>query len=91
MSQDRYDAVDDLAMREVQKAIVDTVLPFTERIPSWLIVLALARVLRAVLRKAPTKQERLELMEPVVAYIQGRTQQPGAGKSQLLWTPDRAN
>lgn len=88
MSQERYDEGDDRAMREVQKAIVDAILPHKDRVPSWLICLALARVLRVILRKAP-KPTQGTLLPTLFAYLRGDTQQPG--DSPLLWTPDRAN
>lgn len=84
MSHTHYDEADDRQMRGVQKAIVDAVLPFTASTPSWLICLALTRVLRAVLRKAP-KKNRDELLPTLFAYIRGDTQAPD--DKGLIWTP----
>jgi len=84
MSENQYDEADDRQMRVVQKALVDALIPFKDNTPSWLICLALARVLRVVLRKAP-KTRREGLLPTLFAYLRGDTQAPGNG---LIWTPD---
>lgn len=86
MSEQHYDEADDRAMRQVQSAIVQGIVPFSKLVPSWLIALALARCLRVVLRKAPPETQKA-LIPTLVAYLEGRTQPPAAGKSSLLWTP----
>ena len=85
MGMDRYDEADDRQMRVVQKALVDALMPFTANTPSWLICLALTRVLRVVLRKAP-KDRRNELLPTLFAYLRGDTQAPA--EKGLIWTPD---
>jgi len=87
MSEERYEESDDRTMRQVQGAIVQAIVPFTTLVPSWLIALALARCLRVVLRKAP-ELTKAQLYPVLFAYLEGRTQPPGAGRSGLLWTPD---
>ena len=84
MGTNRYDEADDRQMRAAQKALVDALMPFTASTPSWLLCLALTRVLRVLLRKA-TKKQRDELLPTLFAYLRGDTQAP-ADKG-LIWTP----
>lgn len=89
MSEEKFDSADAEAMGRVQSGLVRAILPFQATVPTWLIALALARVLRVIIRKAP-KQRQRELLPQITGYLEGRTTQPGAGEG-LIWTPDRAN
>lgn len=74
------------AMKEVERAIVQTVLPFRERMPPELVTLALARCCRTVLRLTNPNDQK-ELLPVVIAFLEGKVNAPGT--ESLLWTPDQ--
>lgn len=71
-------------MRRVGKAVVDVLVPFLQGgTHPLLVVIALTRCLRVMLRKA-SKADQEEIRATLFAYIEGRTQAPG---ESMLWTP----
>jgi hypothetical protein len=89
MSTEGYDDADDRRMREAQSAIVAALLPFTDNTPSWLLCLAVARVLRVLIRKAPTTMQK-DILQTLGAYLRGNLEPPAGASSadSLLWTPN---
>ncbi len=73
------------AMKAVEKAIVQTVIPYREKMPPELVALSLLRCCRTVLRLCNKNQQK-ELLPVMVAFLEGKVSPPG-GES-ILWTPD---
>lgn len=62
-------------MRAVQKEVVLALMPFKERTEAALVVFALIRAARVMLRLYPKKAQR-ELLEAVIPYLEGKTTMP---------------
>lgn len=76
-------------MGEAQRLITQALLPLLDNgVHPLILVFALARALRVILRKAP-KHEQAEVRPVLFAYIAGSTQQPAGGST--LWTPNQTN
>lgn len=73
-------------MGEAQRVVTRALLPLLESgVHPLILVFALTRALRVILRKAPAN-DQAEVRPILFAYIEGRTQQPAGGSA--LWTPD---
>lgn len=73
-------------MKRFEGAFVQWVLPWRESTRPGIVAIALARCLRTVLRLCPPQEQR-ELLPHLVAFIEGKTQEPG--DPSLIWTPDQ--
>lgn len=80
----RFKKVDEEQMNAVGKAIVAACVPFLQNGTNpMLVLLALIRCARVVLRKT-SREDQKEILPVLNAYLEGRTQPPGSG---MLWTP----
>jgi hypothetical protein len=78
---------DSVAMKEVEKAIINAVIPFRERhMPAWLVAIALMRCTRTVFRLV-RKNDQKELKPVMIAFFEGKVNPPG--EPGLIWTPDQ--
>lgn len=59
------------AVKIVERAVTQLLLPFRDRFPPSVLAIALARSLRVVIRMAPAG-ERKALLDAVVPYVEGR-------------------
>lgn len=67
---------DDAAqMRRVQRAIIQAVLPFKANTEAALVVFALARCARTMLRLYPEKTQKW-MRTLLIAFLEGKTEQP---------------
>jgi hypothetical protein len=73
------------AMKEVERELVKTALPFRERMPPALVAMALLRMTRTVLRLCNPNDQK-ELLPIFVAFLEGKINPPDSGS--FLWTPD---
>lgn len=79
---DNYRAEEFHEMKRIEKALVRALMPFAQSTDPLLGVLALARVMRAMLRKAPAPAQKQ--LQPVLrAYLEGRT----SLEAPILWQP----
>lgn len=69
-------------MKRIEKAVIRALMPFAGSSDPLLGVLALARILRTLLRKAPASAQK-QLVPVLVAYMKGQT----SPDSPILWTP----
>lgn len=77
-------------MGQAQAIIVQALLPMLHvGVHPLILVFALARALRVILRKT-SKREQAEVLPVLFAYMRGDTQQPATGGS-ALWTPEQSN
>lgn len=84
MSTEKWDDDDYRKMKEVEKVIIDAVLPLVQNINPLLALYAMIRCARVMLRKGDTNAQRMVL--PVIhAYLDGKMSAPGA--PSLLWMP----
>lgn len=74
------------AMSEVQAEVVKALMPFRARTESALVVFALIRCARVMMRLYPEKFQK-ELLAAVVPYLEGKDQPRQTGDHSLLWTP----
>ncbi len=72
-----FDDVNEAEMRKVQNAVVQTLLPFRERTEPAIVVFALIRCARVLLRLYSRKTQG-EILPAIVAYLEGKTTAPGA-------------
>jgi len=82
----RFRQEDADAMKEVERALVQLLLPFRARMPPAVVALALVRCARVVLRLAD-REDQDALLPVLVHYLQGRINPPGAGSILLTDTP----
>lgn len=75
------------AMRAVQSVLIAALLPFRAKTEAALVVFALVRCARVMLRLYPEKTQR-ELLTAIVPYLQGQASGP---RESILWTPERDN
>lgn len=84
MSLNKYDEADFAAMKTVERAIIDAVLPLVQNINPLLAFYAMLRCARVMLRKGEPDAQRA-ILPTAIAYLQGKTQPPN--ESPLLWLP----
>lgn len=70
-------------MKRVQGDVVRVLLPFREKTESALIVFALARIARTLLRLYPDDTRQV-LTRAVIAFLEGRTTSPDDPEAGLL-------
>lgn len=85
MAFEHYRPEDFEQMKAVERKLVDTLQPFTVNTPAALMVLTLIRCARLILRKCDRRDQK-DLLPVLVAFLEGRTRQPG--DPSLLWLPD---
>jgi len=73
-------------MKRFEGAFVQWVLPWRQSTRPGIVAIALARCCRTVLRLCP-REEQAELLPLLVAFLEGKTQEPG--DQSLIWTPDQ--
>lgn len=71
----KFDDADALAMKTVERLIIQTILPFRERIEAALVIFALARCARTLLRLYPESTQKW-ILQLVVAFLEGKTEMP---------------
>jgi len=82
---EQYRDIDFDQMKAIERELVAVLLPFRENTDPLLGVIALARVLRTMLRLGPDEAQQ-KLLPVLVAFIQGKTAPPGSGR---IWMPER--
>lgn len=90
MAEIKFDDATFTAMKDVEKVVVRALLPLRENIEAGLIILALIRCARVLLRLYPKKVQG-ELLPVLIAYLRGDTKQPSGDPASLLWTPQSRN
>jgi hypothetical protein len=85
MSLETFRDEDFRQMKQIERAIVAAILPFSANTDPILGLLALLRCARVLLRKAPAKAAA-QLLPVCIAYLRGEIKQPGR-QSELLWMP----
>jgi hypothetical protein len=70
-------------MRAVQGEVVKALLPFRERTEAAIVVFALIRAARVMLRLYP-KKTQVELLEAIVPYLEGKAEMPDTSTSPFL-------
>lgn len=86
MAEIRFDDATFDAMKEVEAVLTKAVMPFREKIEAALIVFALVRMARVLVRVYPATVQK-QLTPILIAYLQGSTKQPAGDPAALLWTP----
>jgi hypothetical protein len=83
----QYDDAHHELMKTAERQVIDLMRGHIERgVPPLLLLFALLRVSRALLRLGTSKAERKQLAPVVSAYIRGDTREPG--DASILWVPD---
>jgi hypothetical protein len=71
-------------MKHVEVALVNFLIPHREKMPPYQLAIVLMRCLRVIVRLSPSRADQDELVEQLIAYLQGQVKMP---KSSVIWTP----
>lgn len=66
---------DALAMKTVERAVVKTIMPYRERIEAALVIFALMRCARVLLRLYPPNTQKW-ILPLVIAFLEGKSEAP---------------
>lgn len=88
MELDKWRDEDFVKMKEIERELIDWLLPRVQRVSPLLALFVLVRCARAILRKSSLETQR-EILPVVEAYLEGR--QPSHGPSSVLWTGRESN
>lgn len=72
-------------MKRVEGAVIKALMPFRENTPNGLVLFALIRVARVMLRLSPKKTQK-DMLDACVPFLEGKTR-PRGEESSILWTP----
>lgn len=81
---ERWSDEDFAKMKQVERAIIDAVLPLVQNINPLLAFYTMIRCARVMLRKGEPAAQKA-ILPTVIAYLEGRTRPPG--DATLLWLP----
>jgi hypothetical protein len=88
MELDQWRDEDFVKMKEIERELIDWLLPRVQRVSPLMALFVLIRCARVMLRKGDEDAQRA-VLPTIHAYLDGHTSPPGSGST--LWTGGKVN